>query len=174
MRASTHQDLVARFSLLCVQCADILARVREVRDKAKQQRELSRQRCAEARARRPANLHDVIPLELGAVAVYRRVYEDVVQSLVQGRASGHLDAMGYAIAEFTPIYVYECDASSLRALSKEELVGALFRDGARAMHYLDGRPEVRNLAVSAKALQAIVLALRNARGLGDARKRRRN
>lgn len=138
------------------------------------QRSLPRQTCAEAEARKGATAHDLMPLDLAAASVYRRVYEDVVTSMVQARPASHLDAVAYTIAELTSIYVYESDGNSLRPLSREELAGALFRDGARVIHYPDGRPSVRNLAVSVKALQAVVLALRNARGLGDARTARRD
>ena len=115
-----------------------------------------------------------MPLDLAAASVYRRVYEDAVTSMVHARPASHLDAVAYTIAELTSIYVYESDGKSLRPLSREELAGALFRDGARVIYYPDGRPSVRNLAVSVKALQAVVLALRNARGPGDARTARRD
>lgn len=165
---------MSSFESLRARCADLWRNSSLQRNAAKVQRSLARQICAEAEARRGATAHDLMPLELAAASVYRRVYEDRVSSMVQARPASHLEAVAYTIAEFTSIYVYESDGNSLRALSREELAGALFRDGARVLCYPDGRPEVRNLAVSVKALQAIVLALRNARGLGDARSVRRD
>jgi hypothetical protein len=164
---------MSSFESLRARCADLLRQSRQMRgdarlqrDAAKMQRSLALRACAEAQARRGATAHDLMPLDLAAASVYRRVYEDFVTSMVQARPVSHLEALAYTIAEFTSIYVYESDGNSLRALSKEELAGALFRDGARVMCYPDGRPEVRNLAVSVKALPAVVLALQNARGPG--------
>jgi hypothetical protein len=140
------------------------------REEATRQLQRARQLCAQARAQRAVTAHELIPLDLAAAAVYRRAYDDFVNSPVQGRPTAHLDAVAYSIAELANVYAYTCDGKSVRVLSKEELSGALFRDGARTATYLDGRPDIKNLALSAKALEAIVLALRNARGLGDARR----
>ncbi len=100
-----------------------------------------------------------MPLDMAVKLVFRRVYEEKIQLGLSGGLTAHIDGLAYTIAELVPIYVYEPNGHSVRALSKEELAGALFQDGAKAIRYIDGRPVIRNLAVSVKAIPQVIESL---------------
>jgi hypothetical protein len=106
--------------------------------------------------------HDLMPLDLAVKLVFRRVYEEPMQMAVSGRAGAHLDGLAYAFAELMPIFVYQQDGRTVREITKGELAHGLFQDGARRLAYVDGRPAIDNLAVSAKNINPVIQALRAA------------
>jgi hypothetical protein len=115
--------------------------------------------CPKARAARKPSAHDLMPLDLAALTIFRRVYEERLHLRPTARLAAHLDTLAYTIAGLVPIYVYERAGRSLRPLSREELDEALFKDGAKGICYTDGRPSIHDLAISAKDVQAVIQTL---------------
>lgn len=97
--------------------------------------------------------HDLVPLELAARAVYRRVYE------AQDAGFDRLNGIAHAIAAQLPLYTYDDAGEGLRLLRAEELAGGQFQDGGRAMSFADGRPRLERLAVSPSGLERVYEAL---------------
>jgi hypothetical protein len=108
-----------------------------------------------------------MPLDLAVFQIFRRVYQDRLHVAAPGRSTAHLDGLAYVIAEYTPIYTYAPHGGSARALTKAELAGGLFQDGAKALIYIDGRPTVEHLAVSAKTVPAVTVTLIAASNVRD-------
>jgi hypothetical protein len=100
-----------------------------------------------------------MPLNLAVSLIFRRVYEERLHVGVPGRSTVHLDGLAYVVAEYTQIYTYAQNGNSARALTKEELAGGLFQNGAKTLNYVDGRATINELAVSAKVVEPIVVAL---------------
>ena len=100
--------------------------------------------------------HDLMPLEMAAAMVFRRVYEERKLPGLRGTEARHLDGLAYTIAELAAVYIYDTNGSSLRRLSDDELRGALFQDGAKRISYVDGRKRITNLAVSIKEVEAVI------------------
>jgi hypothetical protein len=105
------------------------------------------------------DVHDLMPLHLAALVVFKRVYEKRSTTRTLGRLDAHLDGLAYAIGELAPLYVLNPDGASARPLAKKELDGGLFQDGARCLSFIDGRPAISNLAISAKAIGPVIDAL---------------
>ena len=110
--------------------------------------------------------HELMPLDLAAASIFRRVYEERMQVGVPGRPAAHLDGLAYTIAELAPVYVYEGGGGAVRALSAAELAGGLFQGGARTLAYLDGRPPISCLAVRVRDVPAVIDALSAAANSG--------
>lgn len=134
---------------------DLVTALRVGRDRLQYR---GRRLCAKRPSRRPS-AHDLIPLDLAALTIFRRVYEEWLHLKPSSRISAHLDALAYTVAGLVPIYVYERGGRSLRALSKAQLDDALFKDGAKAICYTDGRPSINDLAISAQDVQAVIRTL---------------
>ena len=111
--------------------------------------------------------HDLMPLDMAASVVFRRVYEKRMFLGMRGSPTRHLDALAYTIVELAAVYLYDTDGRSLRRISDEELRGALFQDGARSISYVDGRTPLTNLAVSVRDVNAIIQKLIAAFRFGD-------
>jgi hypothetical protein len=152
-------DPVTAAKTLLTQSAELFREIRLARDRLYAQRIKARQVCAQARSLRPQSPHDLIPLDMATALIFRRVYEERMQLGTPGRLTAHLDGLAYTLAELAPIYVYERNGQGVRALSKEELAGALFQDGARAISYVDGRATLKNLAMSTKHIPGVVQTL---------------
>jgi hypothetical protein len=103
--------------------------------------------------------HDLVPLELAARTVYQRVYEETHRKAGMACTPEQLNGIAYAIAALLPVFTNEDDPQSFRRLSEEELLKGLFRDGGRAMIFIDGRASIRALAVSAKGLDRVARVL---------------
>ena len=113
-----------------------------------------------ARELRLPSMHDLVPLDLMARSIFRKVYEERFGLRVSSRQNAHLDGLGYTIAALRPIYTYESTGQRLRPVSKQELSAGLFRHGAREMYFIDGRPTLSHLAAAADVAPAIIEALR--------------
>ena len=111
--------------------------------------------------------HDLMPLDMAASMVFRRVYEKRMLLGMRASPTRHLDALAYTIVELVAVYLYDTDGRSLRRISDHELSGALFQDGARSISYLDGRTPITNLAVSVKDVNAVIQKLMAAFRFGD-------
>ena len=106
--------------------------------------------------------HTLLPLTLAVGLVRNRAYQDR-QLTNQGR-EGDLNALAGFIAAMVPVYDYTLDARKApRALRKHELEGGMFRDGARELRFIDGRPSLRHMAVSATAVEWVLALLRDPR-----------
>ena len=111
----------------------------------------------EAQQLRDPSLHALLPLELAVRTIFRRVYEERLAQAVSSRHDAHLDGLAYTVASLSPIYVcQDLAGKNVRRLSGEELSTGLFRDGARDMHFMDGRPPLRGLALHVDAVQRII------------------
>jgi hypothetical protein len=76
----------------------------------------------------------------------------------------HLNAMAQELARLLTLYVVcEAGAPDGRALTADELQGAVFSGRAAEITYPDGRPPIRGLAVTATALFAVLKVLRPVR-----------
>jgi hypothetical protein len=140
------------------QPVDVVTALRLGRDRLRAERDRAPRDCAEV-ALEPPHSHDLMPLDLAATVIFRRVYAERMLTGTPPRMSAHLDALAYTMAELAPIYVYEATGHAVRALSREDLTGGLFQDGAKALTYLDGRDAVRNLAFNATSINAVIQTL---------------
>jgi hypothetical protein len=103
--------------------------------------------------------HSLVPLKLAVQLIYSKVYE--------GRTTAArtqlLDSLASTISVLSPIYVYNTDPSQPpRLLTRMEIEGGMFRGGAEQLRFIDGRPPLSSLAVSADDLAATIEALKNA------------
>ena len=103
--------------------------------------------------------HELMPLDLAARAIFRRVYEERTGLGVAARPGAHLDGLAYVIAELAPIYVYENEGRSIAPLSKDDLAGGLFQNGGKRLAYVDGRRTITRLAVSVENIEVITKTL---------------
>jgi hypothetical protein len=104
--------------------------------------------------------HSLIPLAL-AVGVVRYKAYGGGQPKSQG-PEGELNMLAAFIAATVPVYEFQADRpAAVRALSKPELEGGLFRDSGRELRFLDGRPAKRNLAVNATDVACVVSLLKD-------------
>jgi hypothetical protein len=75
-------------------------------------------------------------------------------------AQADLDALACFIAGSMMLYEYDADPSRApRRLARQELEGGLFRNGAKELHFLDGRASKRLLAVTALDLECATAVL---------------
>ena len=73
----------------------------------------------------------------------------------------HLNAMALELSKLLTVYVVsEAGAPTARALTADELQGGVFAERAGAITYPDGRPAIRELAVTSTALFAVLKVLR--------------
>jgi hypothetical protein len=101
----------------------------------------------------------LIPFFLAVEHVFRRVYTErtLVSAITRGKV--HLDGLAYTIANLVPVLVYDERDGGTRTLTKDEMNRGLFRDGGQSLHFLDGRPVLRNLALRAVEIEGLVAAL---------------
>lgn len=109
--------------------------------------------------RYPPSLHDLIPLNLATAAVFRRVYVERICESASSRASAHLDGLAYVISNLVPIFAYEEEGQPVRQLRSAELSSGLFRDGGKALYFLDGRPEITLIGVRAGDIEYVASSL---------------
>jgi hypothetical protein len=128
-------------------------------DKLCELRDAACSTVAKARRLRRVSAHDLMPLDLAARTVFRRVYEEKMLIAIPARQGTHLDGLAYAIAELAPLYTYEGNGITVRPLSEDELRGALFEGGAKVIRYADGRAPIEHIAVNAKTIQAVIRTL---------------
>jgi hypothetical protein len=152
-------DVVAEAKRIVAQAADLITALRLGRDRLYAERERARHTCAASRALRAPSLHDLMPLDLAAAVIFRRVYGEHMPLHSPTRLSAHLDGLAYTIAELAPIYVYQRNGGSVRPLSREELAGALFQGGAKTISYIDGRAALADLALNARQVEALIHTL---------------
>ncbi len=151
-------QVVAEARAIAERNAELRAAAQGQREKSRSARRQALQlRMAAQGLRSPA--HDLVPLDLAAAMIFRKVYEERMMVGVKSRDGAHIDGIAYTIAAMCPIYVYEADGRAVRKLSEQEVSRGLFRNGARELHFIDGRPSVRNLAVSTGTIEAVLSAL---------------
>jgi hypothetical protein len=96
--------------------------------------------------------HSLIPLALAVGLLRHRLSVE----RAAGRPEGDLDALAGFSAAMVPLYEYDPNPSKPpRRLARQEVEGGLFRDGARELRFLDGRPAKRHLAVNALDLECV-------------------
>ena len=97
--------------------------------------------------------HDLIPLELAARAVHKRAYGNVG---VATSSSEQLNGLAYAMAGLIPIFAVDAEP---RQISPDHLLQGFFRGGAKELHFLDGRPAMKRLAVLSEGVDKVVESL---------------
>ena len=70
----------------------------------------------------------------------------------------HIDGLANVVPTLVPVYLCT-DRGVVRLLGAEELKGGLFADRGRRLYFLDGRSELRNLAITQEAMSLAVTAL---------------
>jgi len=152
-------EVVAEAKRIVAQAVDLITALRLGRDRLFAEHRRARQTWADSRALRLPSLHDLMPLDLAAAVIFRRVYGQQTHLHSPTRLSAHLDGLAYAIAELAPIYVYQRNGGPVRQLSREELAGALFQGGAKTISYIDGRAALADLALNARQVEALIRTL---------------
>jgi hypothetical protein len=137
------------------------ARSRAVWDSGRAARDRSFRLRLEAQQLRKISAHDMVPLELAVLTIFRSVYDKLERGQAdRARQASHLDALAYTVAALRPLYAYEADGSALRRIYGEELSNGLFRGGGKEMHFLDGRCPIRGVAVAAEHIPLVIQALK--------------
>jgi hypothetical protein len=78
-----------------------------------------------------------------------------------------MDSITATIAVIAAIYEYSADSRRrARRLSQSELEGGMFKEGARELRFIDGRPPRNSLAVTAADVAATIKALQAAKATG--------
>jgi len=155
----TARHLLALSTELVNSAKALVCEIRSSLEACALRRSIALRLCEDAQLLRGESAHDLMPFDLAVWLVFRRVYEEPMQTVVGGRAGSHLDGLAYLVSELAPIYVYKPDGKQRRRLSESDLAGALFQEGARRITYIDGRPTIENLAVSVKRIQAVIQRL---------------
>lgn len=106
----------------------------------------------------PPTVHELVPLNLAAAVVFRRVYEDRTL-LSGGRSTAHLDGMAYVMTSLVPVFRYEPNGALVGQIQPDELAGGLFRDGGKALYFVDGRAEIALMGVRASDIDYVVTSL---------------
>ena len=92
--------------------------------------------------------HSLIPLPLAVEVIRHKIHGE--RPPAHQKAHADLDSLAYFLAATMILYEYHDDpCSPARRLERQELEGGLFRNGAKELHFLDGRPSKRLLAVTA-------------------------
>lgn len=103
--------------------------------------------------------HSLIPLALAAGLIRQKVYGE--RRLTLQGFDADLCALATVIVATVPIYEYASNpAKPPRALQEAELRGGLFRNGAKELGFLDGRPAKRSLALHAADVECVIAVLR--------------
>ena len=102
--------------------------------------------------------HSLIPLTLAVELIRHKVHGE--RPPAHRNAQADLDALACFIAGSRMLYEYDADPSRApRRLARQELEGGLFRNGAKELHFLDGRASKRLLAVTALDLECTTAVL---------------
>ena len=100
--------------------------------------------------------HDLVPLELAVLLVREKVY-------AAQQPGADPNAIAAFMAATFPVYEYADDPSVRpRVLSQGHSAG-LFRNGGRELHFLDGSPAKRHLAVKAGDVTSVIAMLKGLR-----------
>jgi hypothetical protein len=99
--------------------------------------------------------HELVPLELAVRSVHERAYPE--RTLV-AFLEEHLNGIAYAVAALVPLYELN-GSGEVRAITRDELQHGYFRRGARELHFLDNRPSLRALAVTASGMETVVRSI---------------
>ena len=102
-------------------------------------------------------VHDLIPFDLALRVIFQRIYVREFATALALRA--HINGLAHVVSALVPLYAYTVEQGGVRRLRAPELKGALFGEGGKIVHFLDGRPEVRNLAVTSQAINTAITAL---------------
>jgi len=107
--------------------------------------------------------HRLMPLELAVMLVRNKVYASR-----PGAPSSEPNAIARFIAASVPIYECSKDPSRRPSAVRRDHDG-LFRKGGRELHFLDGRPIKKDLAVKADDVACVIAMLRDPEHAADIR-----
>jgi hypothetical protein len=139
--------------------SQLLRLVKEQQQRSQEIRASSLRLRLESQRARKVSLHDLMPLDLAVLTIFRRVYEGRLKNANSSRDFGHLDGLACVIAGVWPIYVYEEQGTAFRRVTGQEVSLALFRAGGKEMRFIDGRPPLQRLAVHVETVNAAVAIL---------------
>ncbi len=101
--------------------------------------------------------HSLIPVTLAAQLVWARVYQGCPPALENELL---LNAIASNLMVHGRIFEYQEDPSrGVRRLCRSEIEGGAFCGGGRELHFSDGRPPRRYLAVPTEAVPKTIEAL---------------
>jgi hypothetical protein len=106
------------------------------------------------------NPHELVPLELAVRSIQQRAYPE--QSLATF-LNEQLNGIAYAVVALVPLYQAD-SAGKVRAVTRDELQHGYFRQGAKELHFLDNRPPLKALAVTASGVETVVRSILAAKG----------
>ena len=106
--------------------------------------------------------HSLIPLKLAAALVWNRFYIGRVSAPAWQESM--LNSIAATFSVIGKIYEYNPNdpTDSIRLLSRIEIEGGMFKQGGDELHFIDGRPPRRSLAVRAESVSATIEALTRA------------
>jgi hypothetical protein len=104
--------------------------------------------------------HELMPLELAVRTIQRRAYPE--RSLT-AFLDEQLNGLAYAVAALVPLYD-TTDTEKARAITRDELKHGYFRRGGKELHFLDNRPPLAALAVTASGVETVVRSIVAAKG----------
>jgi hypothetical protein len=105
----------------------------------------------------PSAQDELVPLDVAVLEVYKAIYEARERSVPTPE---RLSGLAHGI--LTLISVYSATAGTdARLVTEAELTGALVRRSGKELHYVDGRPPVRDLAVTRTSISKIIEKLRS-------------
>jgi hypothetical protein len=113
-------------------------------------------------ADRDALAHSLMPLKLAAELVLQRVYEGRTPG--RNRREDLLNSIASTLAAIGAVYEYD-ESNSHRAprpIPSSAIGAGVFSGGAQELHFLDGRPPIRRLAIAPETVSETVEALKRA------------
>jgi hypothetical protein len=102
----------------------------------------------------------LVSLAVAARMVHRRAYPQQYAIVEPTLSERQLDALAHVISTLAAIYTVNYRSARFRQLAEAELAGAMFRDGAQAIHFGDGREPIRYLAARVEATTLVARKLR--------------
>ena len=108
--------------------------------------------------------HTLVPLELAVLLVRERLcgsQQQVSDARMAAGGDSDLDRMATFIAASVPVYEYSDNPSQRPRLLFRSDRDGLFRHGGRELHYLNGKPAKRHLAVSANDVNCVIAMLKD-------------
>jgi hypothetical protein len=99
---------------------------------------------------------NLVPLSLATRHVYLCVQGYAPNAHLHDRFNG----LGYLLASLGGLYVVDGPDAAPRELSREELAGGFFRQGAASFHFHDERPAITDVRVTRECIEKAIAALR--------------
>jgi hypothetical protein len=106
----------------------------------------------------PAEAGSLIPLARAVEVIAAEIYGNGRSPSLVSRDE-LCDALACTLSALSPMFVL--DSQPLRQLSEEEIGNARFRNGGTEMYFCDGRPPMREIAVTADGMAKVIGVLKD-------------